>query len=143
MAKMSGAQILLECLRQEGVEFIFGYPGGAVLPIYDALYDYRDIKHILVRHEQGAAHMADGYARATGKVGVCLVTSGPGATNLITGIATAQMDSIPMITLTGQVRTTNIGKDAFQETDAIGISMPITKHNYLLRRTEEIPRVIA
>jgi acetolactate synthase-1/2/3 large subunit len=143
MAKMSGAQILLECLRQEGVRYIFGYPGGAVLPIYDALYDHPEIKHILVRHEQGAAHAADGYARATGQVGVCLATSGPGATNLITGIATAQMDSIPIVALTGQVRTTNIGKDAFQETDAIGISMPITKHNYLLRRTEDIPRVIA
>jgi acetolactate synthase-1/2/3 large subunit len=143
MAKMSGAQILLECLRQEGVKYIFGYPGGAVLPIYDALYDHPEIKHILVRHEQGAAHAADGYARATGKVGVCLATSGPGATNLITGIATAQMDSIPIVALTGQVRTTYIGKDAFQETDAIGISMPITKHNYLLRRTEDIPRVIA
>jgi len=142
MAKMSGAQILLECLRQEGVRYIFGYPGGAVLPIYDALYDHPEIKHILVRHEQGAAHAADGYARATGQVGVCLATSGPGATNLITGIATAQMDSIPIVALTGQVRTTNIGKDAFQETDAIGISMPITKHNYLLRRTEDIPRVI-
>jgi len=141
--KMSGAQIMLECLRQEGVRHIFGYPGGAVLPIYDALYDCRDIEHILVRHEQGASHMADGYARATGKVGVCLATSGPGATNLVTGIATAYMDSIPIVAITGQVRTTAIGKDAFQEADITGITMPITKHNYLVKYTEDLPRVIA
>ena len=103
--KMSGAQILLECMRQEQVTHIFGYPGGAVLPIYDAIFDCKDIKHVLVRHEQGAAHMADGFARSTGKVGVCLATSGPGATNLVTGIATAYMDSIPMVAITGQVRT--------------------------------------
>ena len=112
--KMSGAKILLECLRREGVQHVFGYPGGAVLPIYDALYDCTEIEHVLVRHEQGAAHMADGYARATGKVGVCLSTSGPGATNMVTGIATAYMDSIPMVAITGQVRTSVIGKDAFQ-----------------------------
>jgi len=140
---MSGAQIMLECLRQEGVRHIFGYPGGAVLPIYDALYGYRDIEHILVRHEQGASHMADGYARATGRVGVCLATSGPGATNLVTGIATAYMDSIPMVAITGQVRTTAIGKDAFQEADITGITMPITKHNFLVKSGHEIPRVIA
>lgn len=141
--KMSGAQIMLECLRQEGVRHIFGYPGGAVLPIYDALYGYRDIEHILVRHEQGASHMADGYARATGEVGVCLATSGPGATNLVTGIATAYMDSIPMVAITGQVRTTAIGKDAFQEADITGITMPITKHNFLVKDGEDLPRAMA
>src|SRR5258708_17502851 len=130
---LSGAQIMLECLRQEGVRHIFGYPGGAVLPIYDALYGYVDIEHILVRHEQGAAHMADGYARATGEVGVCLATSGPGATNLVTGIATAYMDSIPMIAITGQVRTTAIGKDAYKEADIPAITMPTTKHNLLVK----------
>ena len=141
--KLSGAQIMLECLRQEGVRHIFGYPGGAVLPIYDALYGYQDIEHILVRHEQGASHMADGYARATGEVGVCLATSGPGATNLVTGIATAYMDSIPMVAITGQVRTTAIGKDAFQEADITGITMPITKHNFLVKDGAELPRIMA
>jgi acetolactate synthase-1/2/3 large subunit len=140
---MSGAKILLECLRREGVKHIFGYPGGVLLPVYDALYGYRDIEHVLVRHEQGAAHMADGYARATGRVGVCMATSGPGATNLVTGIATAYMDSIPMVAITGQVRTAVIGKDAFQEADITGITMPITKHNYLLKDTADIPRVVA
>jgi acetolactate synthase-1/2/3 large subunit len=140
---MSGAQIMLECLRREGVKHMFGYPGGAVLPIYDALYDYADIQHILVRHEQGASHMADGYARVTGEVGVCLATSGPGATNLVTGIATAYMDSIPMVAITGQVRTTAIGKDAFQEADITGITMPITKHNYLVKAGDELPRALA
>jgi acetolactate synthase-1/2/3 large subunit len=134
---------MLECLRQEGVRHIFGYPGGAVLPIYDALYGYDDIEHILVRHEQGASHMADGYARATGEVGVCLATSGPGATNLVTGIATAYMDSIPMVAITGQVRTTAIGKDAFQEADITGITMPITKHNFLVKDGMELPRVLS
>ncbi|HZO89411.1 MAG TPA: biosynthetic-type acetolactate synthase large subunit [Chthonomonadaceae bacterium] len=141
--KLSGAQILLECLRQEGVTHIFGYPGGAVLPIYDALFDCHDIKHILVRHEQGAAHMADGFARATGKVGVCLATSGPGATNLVTGIATAYMDSIPIVAITGQVKTAAIGKDAFQEADITGITMPITKHNFLVKRVEDLAETIA
>src|ERR1044071_2130044 len=140
---MSGAQIMLECLRQEGVRHIFGYPGGAVLPIYDALYGYKEIEHILVRHEQGASHMADGYARATGQVGVCLATSGPGATNLVTGIATAYMDSIPMVAITGQVRTTAIGKDAFQEADITGITMPITKHNFLVKRVEDLAPALA
>src|SRR5450432_1966508 len=140
--QMSGAQILLECLRQEGVSHIFGYPGGAVLPIYDAIFDCHDIKHILVRHEQGAAHMADGYARATGQVGVCLATSGPGATNLVTGIATAYMDSIPMVAITGQVRTEVIGKDAFQEADITGITMPITKHNWLVKDVNQLPRIV-
>ena len=141
--KLSGAQIMLECLRQDGVRHIFGYAGGAVLPIYDALYGYQDIEHILVRHEQGASHMADGYARATGEVGVCLATSGPGATNLVTGIATAYMDSIPMVAITGQVRTTAIGKDAFQEADITGITMPITKHNFLVKDGADLPRVMA
>ena len=141
MAKMKGAQILVECLKREGVDVLFGYPGGANLPIYDALYD-SDLKHILVRHEQGAAHMADGYARATGKVGVCLATSGPGATNLVTGIATAFMDSIPMVAITGQVRSYLIGNDAFQEADVCGITRPITKHNYLVKNVNDLARTI-
>ncbi|MCC6728561.1 MAG: biosynthetic-type acetolactate synthase large subunit [Chthonomonadales bacterium] len=141
--RMSGAQIMLECLRQEGVRHVFGYPGGAVLPIYDALYDFEGIEHILVRHEQGASHMADGYARVTGQVGVCLVTSGPGATNLVTGIATAYMDSIPIVAITGQVRTSVIGKDAFQEADITGITMPVTKHNYLIKDVADVPRTLA
>ncbi|MCS6776629.1 MAG: biosynthetic-type acetolactate synthase large subunit [Chloroherpetonaceae bacterium] len=141
--KLSGAQILLECLRREKVTHIFGYPGGAVLPIYDAIFDCKDILHVLVRHEQGAAHMADGFARATGRVGVCLATSGPGATNLVTGLATAQMDSIPMVAITGQVRTAVIGKDAFQEADITGITMPITKHNFLVKRVEDLALAVA
>ncbi len=140
--KMTGAQALIESLRREGVEVIFGYPGGSLLPIYDVLYDTKDIRHILVRHEQGAAHAADGYARASGKVGVCMATSGPGATNLVTGIATAHMDSVPMLAITGQVPTFAIGKDAFQEADITGITLPITKHNYLLTHAEDIPRVL-
>jgi acetolactate synthase-1/2/3 large subunit len=124
------------------VDIIFGYPGGAVLPIYDALYNEKGIRHILVRHEQGAAHAADGYARATGKVGVCLATSGPGATNLVTGIATAHMDSVPMIAITGQVALSLIGRDSFQEADITGITMPITKHNYLVKSAEELPMIV-
>ncbi|MEW5758622.1 MAG: biosynthetic-type acetolactate synthase large subunit [Candidatus Omnitrophota bacterium] len=139
--KLSGAQIFIECLKREGVEIIFGYPGGQVLPIFDKLYDAK-LKFILTRHEQGAAHAADGYARATGKVGVCLATSGPGATNLITGIATAYMDSIPMVAFTGQVKTNLIGNDAFQEADLTGITRPITKHNFLVKRTEDLAQVI-
>jgi len=139
--ELSGAEILLECLRQEGADVIFGYPGGQALPIYDALYSSK-IRHILTRHEQGAVHAADGYARATGKVGVCLTTSGPGATNLVTGIATANMDSIPLVCLTGQVPTHMIGKDAFQEADITGICLPITKHTFLAERTEDVPRII-
>lgn len=138
---MKGAEVLLHCLQEEEVEVIFGYPGGAVLPIYDALYS-SDIRHVLVRHEQGAAHAADGYARATGKVGVCLATSGPGATNLVTGIATAYMDSIPMVAFTGQVPTPLIGRDAFQEADITGITLPITKHNYLVRHSRDLPRIV-
>ncbi|MCX5715839.1 MAG: biosynthetic-type acetolactate synthase large subunit [Candidatus Omnitrophica bacterium] len=139
--KLSGAKILVESLKREGVEVIFGYPGGVVLPTFDALYD-APIKFILVRHEQAAAHAADGYARATGKVGVCLATSGPGATNLVTGIATAYMDSIPMVAITGQVKTTLIGNDAFQEADVTGITRPITKHNYLVKNVEDLSLII-
>lgn len=126
-----------------GVEIIFGLPGGQAIPIYDALYNRNDIKNVLMRHEQGAAHAADGYARATGKVGVCLATSGPGATNLVTGLATAYMDSIPVLAITGQVRTTALGKDAFQEADITGICMPVTKHSYLVKDAKDLPRVIA
>ncbi|NLT19790.1 MAG: biosynthetic-type acetolactate synthase large subunit [Syntrophomonadaceae bacterium] len=139
--KMRGAEILLDCLKKEGVDTIFGYPGGSVLPIYDALFN-SDIRHILTRHEQGAVHAADAYARVTGKVGVCLATSGPGATNLVTGIATAYMDSVPMVCLTGQVSTALIGRDAFQEADITGITLPITKHNYMVESTEELAQVI-
>ncbi len=138
--KMTGAQAVLESLKREGVDVVFGLPGGVLLPLYDAIYQ-SDINHILVRHEQGAAHMADGYARATGKVGVCIATSGPGATNLVTGIANAYMDSVPMVAITGQVNTWLIGKDAFQEADITGITLPITKHNYLLRSAKDITRV--
>ncbi|MFH1169321.1 MAG: biosynthetic-type acetolactate synthase large subunit [Chloroflexota bacterium] len=130
--KMTGAQILCEGLVQEGVEVIFGFPGGVLLPLYDTMPQYPQLRHILVRHEQGAAHAADGYARATGKVGVCLATSGPGATNLVTGIANACLDSVPMVAITGQVPRNLIGKDAFQEIDITGITLPITKHNYLV-----------
>ena len=133
----SGAQIIWECLLREGVDVVFGYPGGAILPAYDAMLDY-PIHHVLVRHEQGATHMADGYARATGGVGVAIATSGPGATNLVTGIATAMMDSVPLVCITGQVPSTLIGYDAFQETDVTGITLPITKHNYLVTRAEDI-----
>lgn len=139
--RLTGAEVFVKCLEEEGVDVIFGYPGGAVLPIYDALYDSK-IRHVLTRHEQGAAHAADGYARVTGKVGVCLATSGPGATNLVTGIANAYMDSIPLVAFTGQVAVPMIGRDAFQEADITGITLPITKHNYLVKSTEDLPRVI-
>lgn len=139
--KLTGSEILVNCLEKEGVDTIFGYPGGAVLNIYDALYD-SSLKHILTRHEQAAAHAADGYARATGKPGVCLATSGPGATNLVTGIATAYMDSVPMVAFTGQVGTAALGKDSFQEADITGITIPITKHNYLVKDVKDLPRVI-
>ncbi|MBD3815845.1 MAG: acetolactate synthase 3 large subunit [Halothiobacillus sp.] len=131
--ELSGGQILVECLKAEGVEAVFGYPGGAVLHIYDALFQQEQVQHILVRHEQGAVHMADGYARATGKPGVVLVTSGPGATNAVTGIATAHMDSIPLVVITGQVPTSLIGNDAFQEVDSVGITRPCVKHNFLVK----------
>ena len=142
----TGAYILLDSLKRHGVKHIFGYPGGAILPIYDELYKFEargDLEHILVRHEQGAAHAADGYARATGKVGVCMATSGPGATNLVTGIATAQMDSIPMVIITGQVARAAIGSDAFQETDIYGITLPIVKHSYVVRHATDMSRIIA
>jgi acetolactate synthase-1/2/3 large subunit len=139
--KLSGAEILWECLVREGVEVVFGYPGGANMPIYDAMLKYT-VHHVLVRHEQGAAHMADGYARVSGKVGVAMATSGPGATNLVTGIATAMLDSSPMVCITGQVAAGLIGGDAFQETDVTGITLPITKHNYLVMRADEIAEVV-
>jgi acetolactate synthase-1/2/3 large subunit len=140
---LTGAEILIKSLLDEGVETIFGYPGGAVLNIYDELYKYKDqIHHILTCHEQGASHAADGYARATGKVGVCLATSGPGATNLVTGIATAYMDSIPMVAITGNVAKPLLGKDSFQEVDITGITMPITKHNYIVRDVKDLQNII-
>ena len=139
---MKGAQILIELLKKEGVEVIFGYPGGAVIDIYDVIFETPEIQHVLVRHEQGAAHAADGYARSTGKVGVCMATSGPGATNLVTGLATAYMDSIPIVAITGQVGTPLIGKDSFQEADITGITMPITKHNFLVTRVEDLATIV-
>ncbi|MFQ5646768.1 MAG: biosynthetic-type acetolactate synthase large subunit [bacterium] len=139
--KRSGAKVFVEALKAEGVDIIFGFPGGSVLDVYDELFD-EEIKHILTRHEQGATHAADGFARSTGRVGVCLVTSGPGATNTVTGIATAYMDSIPMVVFCGQVPTRMIGNDAFQEADIVGITRPITKHNYLVKNVNDLPRVI-
>lgn len=136
-AMISGAEIIIKALEQEGVDTVFGYPGGAVLPLYDALY-FSSIKHILVRHEQGAAHAADAYARVTGKVGVCFATSGPGATNLVTGLANAYMDSVPVVAFTGQVALELLGRDSFQEADITGITMPITKHNFLVKRVEDL-----
>lgn len=136
--KVQGAEIICECLLRQGINVIFGYPGGANIPIYDALYKYPEIHHVLVRHEQGAAHAAEGFAWATGKPGVCFATSGPGATNLVTGLADAMMDSIPMVCITGQVPSPLIGTDAFQEADVLGITLPITKHNYLITKTEDI-----
>ena len=140
--KLSGGDMLMRALREEGVKFIFGYPGGAALHIYDAIFRQKKIEHILVRHEQGATHAADGYARATGKPGVVFVTSGPGATNAITGLATAFMDSIPLIVVSGQVASHLIGTDSFQETDMIGVSRPIVKHSYIVQRTEDIPSIV-
>ena len=139
---MNGAQIVVEALKRQGVEYIFGYPGGACMPIFDALVDAPEQKIILVRHEQGATHMADGYAKVTGKTGVVLVTSGPGATNTVTGILTAQMDSVPLVILTGQTITPNLGKDAFQEADVFGVTMPIVKHSYLVRDVKDLSRVV-
>ena len=140
--KMNGARILLECLKLEGVDLVFGYPGGTVINLYDELMNVREIRHILPRHEQGGTHAADGYARATGKVGVAIATSGPGATNTVTGIATAYMDSIPMVVISGQVTTALIGNDAFQEVDMIGITRPITKHSFLIRNPKDIPAIV-
>jgi len=139
---MTGAEIFVKSLEELGVDIVFGYPGGAVLNIYDALFQNTKVRHLLVRHEQGAVHMADGYARASGKTGVCLVTSGPGATNTVTGIATAYMDSIPIVVFTGQVPTLMIGNDAFQEADIVGITRPCTKHNYLVKETRDLARII-
>jgi acetolactate synthase-1/2/3 large subunit len=140
--ELTGAEILVRCLKDEGVKYVFGYPGGAVLHIYDALYKQDDVQHILVRHEQGAAHAADGYARSTGKPGVVLVTSGPGATNAVTGIATAYMDSIPLVIITGQVPTPAIGSDAFQEVDSVGITRPCVKHNFLVKDVKDLATTI-
>ena len=142
MPEKSGAEILIDILVEQGVDTVFGYPGGAVLPIYDALFQQKKIKHILVRHEAGAAHAAEGYARATGKPGVVLVTSGPGATNAVTGIADAFMDSIPLIVLTGQVATNLIGSDAFQEADTVGITRHCSKHNYLVKDPAELATIV-
>ncbi|MEM7114508.1 MAG: biosynthetic-type acetolactate synthase large subunit [Chloroflexota bacterium] len=139
--RKTGAEILWECLVREGVETVFGYPGGAIMPTYDAMLDY-PIHHVLVRHEQGASHMADGYARATGKIGVAIATSGPGATNLVTGLATAMMDSSPIVCITGQVPVTAIGGDAFQETDVTGVTMPVTKHNFLITEASEVAPMV-
>ena len=140
--RMNGAQIVVEVLKKQGVEYIFGYPGGACMPIFDALVDAPELKIILVRHEQGATHMADGYAKSTGKTGVVLVTSGPGATNTVTGILTAHMDSVPLVILTGQTITPNLGKDAFQEADVFGVTMPVVKHSYLVRDVRDLSRIV-
>nr|WP_297160605.1 biosynthetic-type acetolactate synthase large subunit [Thermogemmatispora sp.] len=140
--ELAGSHILCEALVREGVELLYGYPGGAIMPFYDALPAYPQLHHVLVRHEQAAAHAADGYARATGKVGVCVATSGPGATNLVTGLATAYMDSTPVVAITGQVGRPFIGRDAFQETDVLGLTLPITKHNFLVKRVEELADVV-
>ena len=141
MKKLTGAQIVIESLLAEGVDTVFGYPGGAILPTYDALLDSK-INHVLVRHEQGATHMAEGYARVSGRAGVVIVTSGPGATNAVTGIADAYMDSTPMVVISGQVPTTLIGNDAFQEADFVGITRPCTKHNYLVKDVRDVARII-
>ncbi|HEY0568965.1 MAG TPA: thiamine pyrophosphate-binding protein, partial [Xanthobacteraceae bacterium] len=140
--QMTGAEMVIEALADQGVKHIFGYPGGAVLPIYDAIFQQEKVQHILVRHEQGAVHAAEGYARSTGKVGCVLVTSGPGATNAVTGLADALMDSIPLVCITGQVPTHLIGNDAFQECDTVGITRPCTKHNYLVKNIDDLSRVL-
>lgn len=143
MKKLNGAEILIECLKEQGVDTVFGFPGGAVLNIYDALYKASaEINHILTSHEQGASHAADGYARVTGRTGVCIATSGPGATNLVTGIATAYMDSVPMVAITGQVSTALLGKDSFQEVDITGITMPVTKHNYIVKDVNKLAGIV-
>ena len=139
---MNGAGILIKALEAEGVEIIFGYPGGAIMPVYDALVD-TEVRHILVRHEQAAAHAAEGYARASGKVGVCFATSGPGATNLVTGLANAFLDSVPMVAVTGQVAAPLMGTDAFQEVDIYGISMPVVKHSFIVRDVKDLADIVA
>ena len=142
--KISGAEAVIKCLLEEGVDLLYGYPGGAIMPVYDELFKYQDeLHHVLTRHEQGATHSAQGYARVTGKVGVAIATSGPGATNLVTGIADAQIDSTPLVCITGQVAKHLLGSDAFQETDIIGISMPVTKWNYQITKASEIPEIMA
>ena len=141
--QLNGAEILIECLKEQGVDTVFGYPGGAILNVYDELYKHsNEIRHILTSHEQGASHAADGYARATGKVGVCFATSGPGATNLVTGIATAFMDSIPIVAITCNVGVPLLGKDSFQEIDITGITMPITKYNFIVKNVNDLARTI-
>src|SRR5512134_1436539 len=140
--EMTGAEMVIQALADQGVKHLFGYPGGAVLPIYDALFKQNAIRHILVRHEQGAVHAAEGYARSTGKVGCVLVTSGPGATNAVTGLTDALMDSIPLVVITGQVPTHLIGNDAFQECDTVGITRPCTKHNYLVKDVNDLARIL-
>ena len=141
--KLTGSQIVIECLKEQGVDTIFGYPGGAILNIYDELYKHsNEIHHILTSHEQGASHAADGYARATGKVGVCMATSGPGATNLVTGIATAYMDSVPVVAITANVSVPLLGRDSFQEIDITGVTMPITKHNFIVKDVTELADTI-
>src|SRR5512139_344660 len=140
--QITGAEIFIECLKKEKVDTIFAYPGGVVLKIFDVLYEQKDIRYILPRHEQGGVHMADGYARSTGKVGVALVTSGPGATNVVTALATAYMDSIPLVVFTGQVPTALIGNDAFQEADIVGISRPCTKYNFLAKDVKDISKIV-
>lgn len=140
--KLSGAEILIQCLKEQGVDTVFGYPGGCVLDIYDAIYRDGSLRHILTAHEQGAAHAADGYARATGRTGVCIATSGPGATNLVTGIATAYMDSVPLVAITGNVTVSNLGRDSFQEVDIAGITMPVTKHNYIVKDVNKLAETI-
>src|SRR5215469_10979829 len=142
MSEMTGAEMVIAALADQGVEHIFGYPGGAVLPIYDTLFQQDKVKHVLVRHEQGAVHAAEGYARSTGKVGAVLVTSGPGATNAVTGLTDALMDSVPVVCLTGQVPTHLIGNDAFQEADTTGITRPCTKHNYLVKDVNDLARIV-
>ena len=141
--QLTGAEIIVECLKEQGVDTVFGYPGGAILNVYDALYEYKDqITHVLTSHEQGASHAADGYARSTGKVGVCFATSGPGATNLVTGIATAYMDSVPVVAITCNVTVPLLGKDSFQEIDIAGITMPITKHNFIVKDVTKLADTI-
>src|SRR5947208_5267184 len=140
--ELAGSHIICEALVREGVTLLYGYPGGAIMPFYDALTSYPSLHHVLVRHEQAAAHAADGYARATGKVGVCVATSGPGATNLVTGLATAFMDSTPIVAITGQVARHFIGRDAFQETDVLGVTQPITKHSFLVQKVEDLAEIV-
>ena len=141
--QLTGAQIVIECLKEQGVDTVFGYPGGAILNVYDELYKHKnEIRHVLTSHEQGASHAADGYARSTGKVGVCLATSGPGATNLVTGIATAYMDSVPIVAITCNVGVPLLGKDSFQEIDIAGVTMPITKHNYIVKDVTKLADTI-